>query len=289
MSTTMNAANRLLGILALFTVEEPAWTVEGAARQMRVSVSTAYRYFADLSKAGLLDPFPGGRYVLGPAIIEGDRKIRMTDPLIRVGKPAMQRLVARAGGTGVAILCRIYRRCVMCVHQEPSAMPEGNISYERGRPMPMFRGASSKAIYANLSWRSARWYFENYAAEIVAAGLGSDWETVKGNLRRMRREGVVVSHGEVDGGVVGIAAPVFGPSGNVIGSVTMAIRESEASPQSIANISALVQAASREIDTGLRVLSQAPNVSSDSSGRTFGSAEESRAADRRKTPVSENR
>lgn len=285
----MNTANRLLGILALFTVEEPAWTVEGAAKQMRVSVSTAYRYFADLSKAGLLDPFPGGRYVLGPAIIEGDRKIRVTDPLIQVGKPAMQRLVARAGGTGVAILCRIYRRCVMCVHQELSAMPEGNISYERGRPMPMFRGASSKAIYANLSWRTARWYFENYAAQIAAAGLGSDWETVKANLRRMRKEGVVISRGEVDGGVVGIAAPVFGADGNVIGSVTMTIRESEASPQSIANISALVQAASREIDTGLRVLSQSPNISSHSLEQSFSSTEASGESDVRKTPVPGNR
>ncbi|MDE3109005.1 MAG: IclR family transcriptional regulator, partial [Acidobacteriota bacterium] len=140
----MSTAHRLLGILALFTVERPVWTVEEAAKEMRVSVSTAYRYFAELSRAGLLDPFPAGKYVLGPAIIEGDRKIRMTDPLIQIGRPAMQRLVARAGSAGVAILCRIYHNGVMCVHQESSAVPEGGISYERGRPMPMFRGASSK-------------------------------------------------------------------------------------------------------------------------------------------------
>jgi len=251
----VNTASRLLAVLNLFTVEKHEWTVEDAARELGVAVSTAYRYFRELCKAGFLDPFSGNKYTLGPAVIENDRKIQLTDPLIKVGRPVMQRLADRSGGMGVAILCRIYRNCVMCVHQESRTVPENAISYERGRPMPMFRGASSKVIFANLASRSARWFFERYPAEIRAAGLGSDWETVRVNLRRIRKAGVHITRGEVDGGRVGIAAPVFGPGGNVIGSVAVAITEAEATPQSIANISALVQAASREIDAGLRHLS----------------------------------
>lgn len=144
----------------------------------------------------------------------------------------------------------------MCVHREPATLPEGGISYERGRPMPMFRGASSKIIFANLPWRTVRWFVERYPTDIRAAGLGSDWETIKANLRHIRREGVLVTHGEVDSGRVGIAAPVFGPAGNVIGSVGMAIPEAEGTTECIANISALVQAAAREIDAGLRVMSR---------------------------------
>jgi DNA-binding IclR family transcriptional regulator len=249
--------------------------VEEAAKEMHVSVSTAYRYFKYLSGAGLLDPFPAGKYVLGPAIIEGDRNIRMTDPLIQVGRPVMQHLVVRSGGAGVAILCRMYRKCVMCVHQEPAVTPQGGISYERGRAMPMFRGASSKVIFANLPWRMARWFFERHQAEIRAAGFGSDWETVRSNLHRIRKAGVHVTHGEVDSGLVGIAAPVFRPDGNVLGSVAIAITEGEATPQSIANISALVQAAGREIDAGLQVLSL--EKSADSATRTAGPGDASSA------------
>jgi DNA-binding IclR family transcriptional regulator len=249
-----NAANRLLGILGLFTVEKPEWTVEEASKEIGVSISTAYRYFRDLCKVGLLDPFSGGKYVLGPAVIENDRKIRLTDPLIKVGRPAMQRLVARSGSMGVALLCRIYRNRVMCVHQEAKVLPENTVGYERGRPMPMFRGASSKVIFANLPSRTVRWFFEKYPKEIAAAGLGSDWETIKVTLRRIRRAGLHISRGEVDSGRVGISAPVFGPEKNVIGSIAMAIPQSEATPQFIANISALVQAAGREIDAGLRLI-----------------------------------
>jgi DNA-binding IclR family transcriptional regulator len=263
-----NAASRLLAVLNLFTVERYEWTVEDAAREIGVSVSTAYRYFAELCKAGLLDPFSGNKYILGPAVIENDRKIQLTDPLIKVGRPAMQRLAERSGGMGVAILCRIYRNCVMCVHQGPGAVSQNAVGYERGRPMPMFRGASSKVIFANLPARSVRWFFERYPEEVRAAGLGSDWETVRANLRRIRKEGIHITRGDVDSGRVGIAAPVFATDGHVIGSVAVAITEAEATPQAIANISALVQAASREIDAGLRQLSY--GEATDSLGQSFG-------------------
>jgi DNA-binding IclR family transcriptional regulator len=286
-----NAASRLLAVLNLFTVDKYEWTVEDAAREIGVSVSTAYRYFGELCKAGLLDPFSGNKYILGPAVIENDRKIQLTDPLIKVGRPAMQRLADRSGSVGVAILCRIYRNCVMCVHQESRAVPENFVGYERGRPMPMFRGASSKVIFANLPPRSARWFFEKYPAEIREAGFGSDWETVRANLRRIRKEGVLVTHGEVDSGRVGIAAPVFGPEGNVIGSVAVAIAEEEATPQAIANISALVQAASREIDAGIGQLSQDENSqgSSVALGRPSQPNELSGATNGRNAEASENR
>ena len=88
----LNSADRLLAILQLFTAERCEWTVPSAAHKSGVSVPTAYRYFRSLCKCGLLDPFADGLYVLGPAIIEYDRQIRMVDPLIKIGKPIMQRL-----------------------------------------------------------------------------------------------------------------------------------------------------------------------------------------------------
>jgi DNA-binding IclR family transcriptional regulator len=251
----VNTADRLLAILRLFTPERPEWTADEAAKEVGVSISTAYRYFRSLCKIGLLDPFNSGNYILGPAIVEYDRQIRIIDPLIKVGRPAMQRLIARSDGTGTALLCRVYRNCVMCVHQEAKILFENTIGYERGRPMPMFRGASSKIIFANLPSRSARWFFSRFPEEIAAAGLGSDWEAVKANLRRIRKAGIHVARGEVDIDHVGIAAPIFDPHNRVVGSITMVLLQSEATPQLVANVSALVQAAGREIDAGLLLLS----------------------------------
>jgi DNA-binding IclR family transcriptional regulator len=250
-----SSADRLLAVLQLFTLDRPEWSVETAAKEIGVSVSTAYRYFRSLGEAGLLDPFTNGTYVLGPAIIAYDRQIRLGDPLIQIARPAMQRLIAQTGSVGVALLCRIYRNRVMCVHQEAKGVPHIAISYERGRPMPMFSGASSKIILANLTSRSARWFFARYPTQIAAAGLGADWETMKANLRRIRMAGVCVTRAEVDKDRVGIAAPVFDATGKVLGSTGLAITQTEATPQFVANAATLVQAVALDIDSGLRALS----------------------------------
>lgn len=243
----MNSGDHLLSILQLFTSEKPEWTVEEASREIGVSVSTAYRYFRSLCTAGLLDRFTSRNYILGPAIIEFDRRIRLTDPLIKVARPAMARLISRSEHIGVGLLCRIYRNRVMCIHQEFDGH-EQHLSYERGRPMPMFLGASSKIILANLPPRTARWFFSRFQEEISNGGLGTDWDEVKTNLRRIRKAGVCITHGEVDSGHVGIAAPIAGPNGTVIGSVGLVLWDKDATPEIVANCSALVQAAGREIE-----------------------------------------
>jgi DNA-binding IclR family transcriptional regulator len=247
-----SSADRLLAVLQLFTPERPQWTVETAAAEIGVSVSTAYRYFRSLCRIGLLDPYTGGSYVLGPAIIEFDRQIRIGDPLIKVAGPVMRRLVAQAGHLGMALLCRVYRNRVMCVHQESEGRSDLAVGFERGRPMPMFRGASSKIIFAHLSSRQARWFVLKYPDQVAASGLGAGWEAIKTSLRRIRAAGICITRSEVDRDRVGIAAPVFDASGKVLGSVGLAVAQTDATHQFVANAAALVAAAGSEIDQGLR-------------------------------------
>jgi DNA-binding IclR family transcriptional regulator len=248
--------------MRLFTAERPEWTVEAAAKEAGVSISTSYRHFRSLCRVGLLDPFADGKYVLGPAIIEYDRQIRMADPLIKIGRPVMQRIVVHTGSLGIVLLCRVYRDCIMCVHQEANALAENTVSYERGRPMPMFRGAG-KVIFAHMASRTARKFFERHTADVAAAGLGENWETVKANLRKVRRAGVLIARREVDPDRVGVAAPIFGPNRVVMGSVSLALPIAEATPQFIASVATVVQAAGREISVGVSVHSsgKAPDES----------------------------
>lgn len=250
----VNSADKLLSVLRLFTLEKSQWTVEEASKHMGISISTAYRYFRSLSKAGLLEPLNGSAYILGPAFVEYDRQIRLNDPLIRLGKPVMQKLITYSGGMGISLLCRIYRNRVMCIHQEGESS-DAPISYERGRLMPMFRGSASKVIFASLPSRSIKWFVDRYSHEIEASGLGSDWLTVKRNLRQIRKEGALVAHGEVDPTRVGISAPVFGHKNDVLGSISLVIQKSEATSETIYSVSALVVGAARQIHAGLVSLS----------------------------------
>jgi len=216
---------RNLAVLKLFTMDAPEWTVDAAAKALGVSPSTAYEYFRSLVNARLLVAFKTGRYVIGPAVIELDRQVRRLDPLIRGASPAMSALAAVPGMNATVLLCRLYGPTVMCVDQRTSAMLDQAlpVSFERGRPMPLFRGAASKTILANLPPRALRRHFEQSGQAIREAGLGDDWKTFNTNLRRLRQKGVCVTYGEIDAGVVGISSPIFTPEGDILGSIGLVV------------------------------------------------------------------
>lgn len=250
----MSTADKLLSALPLFTTDKAQWTIDEAAGALGVSPSTAYRYFSSLTRAGLLDPLSGGRYVLGPAIIAYDRQLRRQDPILEIARPAMERLVKRNGSEGMALLCRRFRNEVMCVYQAFEGEFAHAVSYERGRPMGLYRGAASLVILANLPGRAlqARWTADR--ATIVEAGLGESWEAFRKGLRRIRTTRVCVTHGQLDSGMVGISAPIFHTDRSVAGSVSMVVVEAETDAVGIAGTSALVDAAAREIDSGMQIL-----------------------------------
>lgn len=253
----MSTADKLLTALSLFTLDAREWTVDAAAESLGVSGSTAYRYFNSLTKAGLVDPVSGGRYILGPAIIAFDRQLRLQDPLLQVARPVMARLVKRNGGDGVALLCRRFRQQLMCVHQAFEHKPDHALSYERGRPMGLYRGAASLVILANLPTRTLRSMWSTDAAYMTDAGLGESWDDVRKSLKKIRSTGVCVTHGQLDKGMIGIAAAIWTNDRQVAGSISIVVPEASVTSSDVAGTASLVQAAAREIDAGLVELPQA--------------------------------
>ena len=141
-------SERTLNILSLLTLERSIWSAENIAAQMGVSISSAYRSIARLEALGFLSAAKPGQYVLGPAIIQYDRQIQLTDPLLSASRQVMEQLAAFAPPGSVVLLCRAFGETVLCVHQVQGAGPPGRASYERGRPMPLFRGAASGEVDA---------------------------------------------------------------------------------------------------------------------------------------------
>ena len=146
-------------------------------------------------------------------MISLDRVTRRHDVLVTAAQEPMRRLAALAPGEVVALLCRSFRGRVMCVDQYSPGTPPFAIAYERGRPMPLYRGAASKAILAHLPLRNLRRLWAAEAEAIGEAGLGSDWATFLRTLKTLRATSAVVTRGELDAGLVGISAPVFGSEG----------------------------------------------------------------------------
>ena len=222
----MATADRVLAVLGLFTMERPDWTVDAVAAELRLSSSTAYHYVRSLAQADLLIADKVGRYTVGPAVIALDRLTRRFDPLIHAAQTPLRDLTRSVDVASIGLLCRAYRLKVMCVDQYMVRPLWLGTSYERGRPMPLTRGAASKIILANLPRRSLRRFYDADPTAVRLAGLGTDWDSFRKAMRDLARPGVATTAGEIDAGVVGVAAPVFGPDGDVIGSIGLVLAQS---------------------------------------------------------------
>jgi DNA-binding IclR family transcriptional regulator len=204
----MSRPNRVLAILDLFESARPVWTVEEIGAALRIPTSTIYRHVRDLVRAGFLDPVTGAGYSLGPSFIRYDRVLRQTDPLIGLAAPVMAQLLDRTTQRATAILCRRFRDGVMCVHEVHGREPHSPTSYERGVAMPLFLGATSKVILANLPDRTLKRVYHANEALIHGSLRVTGWLEFRTQLREIRRAGYAVTDSEVSKDRVGMAAPI---------------------------------------------------------------------------------
>jgi DNA-binding IclR family transcriptional regulator len=241
-------ASRLLGLLSLFTLDTPLLTVDTIASRLHMATATVYRYIRELSDAGFLIPAAGGGYVLGPRFIEIDRQIRIADPLLRIGPQIMKALRDRE--IGAQLLCSFYGTRVLCIHQQQRDA-RITMSMERGRPFPLFIGAPSRIILANLPVYHLKSLFLNHSQEIRRVGLGDDWKAFNAKLRTIRRAGYYVGS-EIDATLVGVAAPVFRAPGKVIASLCMVRLRSEVGERELQRMIAHAQAGAARITAALQ-------------------------------------
>jgi DNA-binding IclR family transcriptional regulator len=258
------SGDRLLGALALFTIERPQWTVEEAADALGVSATTAYRYFKQLTASGLISPVAGAGYTLGPAVVQMDRQLQATDPMLIAARAVMVDLIQHAAEGSTVLLCRLFHDRVMCMHQVMGRGPQAPVSYERGRLMPLYRGATAKIILAHLPTRTLKSLYAHDAAEIIAAGFGKNFDDFRNALATLRRAGVCISHGEIDTGRTGIGAPIFDRDHAVLGSLSFALPSARADEALIERLKPLTAEGAREIE---RIMSKGSGTTQPSPAR----------------------
>ena len=175
---------------------------------------------------------------------------RVCDPLLRVAKPIMAEIVRFAPAGSIVLLCRIFRETVLCVHQVTETNVASGVSYERGRPMPLFKGATSKIILAHLPLRELRRLFDAHQPQLAAAKLGDTWEAFRQSMAKMRKAGHALSFAEIDPERIGIAAPILDEHGRVLGSLSYVILSGE--ERAVARLASLAMTGAREIEAGMR-------------------------------------
>lgn len=227
---------RVFDIIDLVSTELPLLRAEDVMERLGYSKSISYRYLKTLCDVGLLAQAGGGLWSLGPRIVELERLMYLTDPLLQAGQRHMAAL-APSRPNSVLLLSSLYRDRVLCVHKEGAETIAASgrdirLLRARGLPLPLFQGAASLSILAFLPTRRTRALHQARCAEIAAAGLGADWSAFRHRLAELRRDGHVVTVGQFNPLLAAVAVPVLPRGeGEVRASLTRILARAELPPK----------------------------------------------------------
>jgi DNA-binding IclR family transcriptional regulator len=239
-----SSLGKMLSILDLFSEAAPVWSTADIIESLGASRSTGYRYVKTLNAAGLLSAVGNGYYMLGPRIIELDLQIRSTDPLLKASAGLLDELVNATGHS--ALLCMLFQNSVLCIDERLAPLSPERL-FKRGQRRPLFRGAMSRVILAYLPNHRLRTIYARRQSEILQAGLGATWEEFRTGLAKNRSDGYVKSVGEFNPGIVGLAAPIFSGSQDILGSIGIACRTEELQDTDLNRTVIAIKRAGREV------------------------------------------
>jgi DNA-binding IclR family transcriptional regulator len=215
---------RMLNVLELFTDTKPVWSAAALIEALEISRSTGYRYIKILHDAGLLTAVRNGYYSLGPRIVEMDLQIRQTDPLLLASQGVLEDLVDKIGHS--ALLLTAFRDSVLCIGEYRALSSPAN-RFNRGQRRPLFQGAGSKVILAHLPHHRLKTIYSRHSTAIDNAGLGGTWSVFRKTLGWIKRDGYLLTKGEFNPGVYGVAAPILTGQKTALGSVGVAWNEDD--------------------------------------------------------------
>ncbi len=213
-----STADRAIDVLLLFDDQRPVLSALHVSERLSMPRSTTYRYLQTLRSYGLVeeDQSSGG-FRLGPRILQLARVARKGLGLPELALPYMRELAEHTGEA--VILTRRAGHMVICVERVESRH-RIRLSYERGNTLPPHAGASAKVLLAWLPPAELNELLSEVELTRYTDRTVTDEPALRAELECIRHAGYAVSNGEVDPGVRGIAAPVFGTNGQVVAGLS---------------------------------------------------------------------
>ncbi len=209
----------IISILDCFTSEQPELGVRQVARMVKISPSAAGRLMGEMREAGLLKQNPFSRaYSPGSKLLAWSNVYLSLLNIRSAALPFMEELRRTTGETVTLYILEGNER--LCVERMES---QHNIRMVTrvGLKLPLYAGSAGKAILAfmPLAWR------EDYLGRVPLSPLTSqtfsDPQALRRELDKIRLDGYAASFGEWILEASGVAAPVFGPGGVVLGAVSV--------------------------------------------------------------------
>lgn len=237
-----STADRALMILQMFDDDRLVLSATDVAERLLVARSTAYRYLQTLVQAQFLSEDGRGGFRLGMKVLQLSRLARRSYGLGDIAIPVMRELTERFHQT--VLLTRQMGQAVVCLEREESREQYIRLSYERGTILNLNAGASAQVL---LAWLTPAQQQTALQGAVLRQFTPNSIVTPAALIQRLaaiRADGYAITHGEVDSEAVGIAAPIFRSSGEVLAAISVVLIRSRVSDQELDQLkTALLDAA----------------------------------------------
>ena len=215
-------ALRLLRLL----MEEPArsWGVRETALAMEISPSSAHRLLSALATNGFATRSAEGSFSLS---LDAIRLSNLVVARVPAQDIALRHLRVLARECNEAVFFGTYDHQRQEIFFNTHISSTQNLRYvvETNQWVPIYSGASGLAVMAFLPK-------EERESIVARSGLApltdktlTDPEALEAFLAEIRQKGYAFTRGQRISGAVGVAAPVFGADGNVVGAVSISLPE----------------------------------------------------------------
>jgi DNA-binding IclR family transcriptional regulator len=186
------------------------------ARELGVHRSTALRLLGTLERRTLVERDPRtARYSLGRRLPQLASAVTRELDLRSVARPVCERLAVAAGET--ATLDVLLGDVIVPVEQATASTSVVSVNWLGGR-YPVHCTASGKVIAAFAS-PAARDRLLGLPLDRVTPNTITDRAKLAAHLEEVRQAGLARTHEELEVGLDAIAAPVFGPDGEVVAAL----------------------------------------------------------------------
>ncbi len=208
------AVDRALATLACLEAAPEPVTLAELSRLSGFYKSTLLRLLASLQAAGYASQWPDGRYAVGPAAVRLNLAYGRQNPVHALVGPVLAGLVGQ-GTESASFHVRRDDHTRLCMLRVNSPHPTLD-GVKAGDVLPLDRGAAGRVLLA------------------FSPGVRERAE------RALHQDGFVLSRGERDPSCAGLAAPVFGPTGHIVGALSLSGPKERFAPERVAAMGALL-------------------------------------------------
>lgn len=228
-------------LTAMVESEQDVHGVRELGTELGVSASTAHRLLSDLERLGMVSHLPDGTYRLGPEFLRLAWTTEARYPFYKAAEDILRDLTGASGETSFFGVYNERHHEMMFALTADSSHPL-RYTLPLQTWLPLHAGASGLAILAFLPEATRAEVLERTLDPITDRTV-VDPDRITERLAVIRRDGYALTRGERIPGAVAIAAPVFGLSESISGSVGITVPESRLDADSTDELIRLVTSA----------------------------------------------